>query len=167
MKGSIVARWFGALVGASGTVVACGPSCGPSYPAGTRFTVTVDAEFAGCHGTFDKGHTYHLVASAPSDVERGDGASCESNYAMGAPVFSASEYSVGPCYADPSLMGTVCEVMLPGCEDPSNTLRATYSRTPEEPGDAVAAELRLSFAAGSSCERDLSCSARIPVTIRW
>jgi len=146
----------------------CGTECGPSYPAGTRLRVTVQEAFDDCQVTFDKGQTYDLVALPPSQIGRGDGASCEGNFAEGLPGFTTSEYDVERCASGQGPMSVECSVTLPTCAHLSPTarslIRAGYSARPEEPGETVSSTLSLTFAMREGCE---SCSARIPVTIRW
>jgi hypothetical protein len=170
MKRSIVAYSCGLLVVGSSFATACGPSCGPSYPAGTRFRVTVREAFAGCHVTFDKGQTYDLVAEPPHAVEVGDGAACEMNFPVGLPAFKSTEYESRGCGSGTSSMGIDCDVVLPSCADVSGRssggLRVQYGALPDDPGDRVSTELSMTFAGGQHCPGQ-SCSARIPVAIAW
>lgn len=156
--------WLGAIIAVTPVAVACGTPCGDTYAAGTRLTVTVTDAFDDCHVTFTKGQVYELVAKRAS--ERGDG--CEMNRAEGLPVFASSEIEPRHCQPDQSPMGIQCVATIPSCPDMSTTrisLRATYSNLPDEPGEAVATTLRLAF---SSVEcSDLSCTAAVPVVVRW
>jgi hypothetical protein len=147
-------------------IVACGPSCGPSYPAGTRLRVTVLRAFDGCNVTLDAGQVYDLVAGPPREMDEGDGASCEANSTDSLPDFTTSAYSVGHCRPGGSAMTIQCEAGLPSCPRvASSTLSVHYVALPEDPGDAVQTELRISYASEPGCMQ--SCSARIPVSIAW
>jgi hypothetical protein len=151
-------------------LVACGPSCGTSYPAGTRFKVVVREALDDCHVTLDEGQAYDLVAGPPLEVEVGDGAACDMNFPSSAPPFASTEFDIRSCAGGPARMGVDCRVTLASCTVPSGGssggLRAWYLALPDEPGDVVATELRLTFAAGNQCPEQ-SCSARVPVTIAW
>jgi hypothetical protein len=147
-------------------LVGCGPSCGPSYPSGTRLKVTVLGAFEGCNITFEGGQVYDLVAGPPRATDAGDGASCEANFPQSLPVFKTSDYSVGHCRPGPGSMTIDCEVGLPTCPRvAASRLTAHYGALPEDRGDSVTTELRLSYTSEETCIQ--SCSARIPVTIRW
>jgi hypothetical protein len=152
------------------TVAGCGPSCGTSYPTGTRFRVVVREALDDCHVTLDAGQSYDLVAGPPHEVEAGDGAACEMNFPSAAPPFASSEFEIRSCTGGPARMSVDCRVTLATCLDPSGGasggLRAWYLALPDEPGDAVRTELRLTFAGGNQCSAE-SCSARVPVTIAW